>query len=713
MQQIIIEHLSAEGYPVTEVVADGKIRRFRLDDKDTKLSGWYKAYTNYANDNGEPYIYIIYGSWKSDERKKFSGLTRKLSSAQNRLHKDQYEKAKKEAEDQRAAEHERVAKECAEFWETLEERGASPYLDRKKISGDLGIRYRELGQYIYVPVRDIDGKIWSLEEINAEGKKLSFPGGRKVGGFHIIGTLGETIYLAEGFATAASIHLATGNGCICTFGTGQFKAVAGIFRKHYPDKKIVICGDLNHPSKKSASEKLAEDAAKNVTGSVIFPVFKNSTDEDFPTDFNDLHSREGLEEVKRQVEGPMSLEPVPLTGKEIAMMAYPDEDDNGRRPGTIENVAELIRRLSITVKYNVISKSIDYRIPGEKFLLHNQENNSLTVIGSHADRCRINKGNISAVLEVIAGRNPFNPVIAWIESEAWDGTSRLQDFYDTVDAVDNSLKEKLMRRWLISAVAAAYKSDGISAHGILVFQGAQYLGKTKWFRSLVPNEMSDLIADGVTLKPDDKDSVFQAIQRWLVELGELDATFRKTDISQLKSFVPRDRDTMRRPFAAKDSHFPRQTVFFGSVNDQNYLVDDSGNRRFWTVECLAIDHDHTVNMQQLWAEIATFYKAGENWRLTKEENALLNLHNENYQQVSPIEELIEAYYDWDEPESEVLRIPCNATQVCIAIGITNPKKSDANTAAKAVRKISGKNWDRRKRFWLPLKKARIPPGTQP
>jgi putative DNA primase/helicase len=72
--------------------------------------------------------------------------------------------------------------------------------------------------------------------------------------------------------------------------------------------------------------------------------------------------------------------------------------------------------------------------------------------------------------------------------------------------------------------------------------------------------------EGQTLNPAEKDSVLTAVSHWIVELGELDATFKKADIAQLKAFVTKTSDKVRRPYALKDSSFPRRTVFAGTVN---------------------------------------------------------------------------------------------------------------------------------------------------
>src|SRR5690606_39387898 len=148
------------------------------------------------------------------------------------------------------------------------------------------------------------------------------------------------------------------------------------------------------------------------------------------------------------------------------------------------------------------------------------------------------------------------------------------------------------------------------AEGVLVFQGPQNLGKTSWLKSLAPRELR-LIKDGMMLRPDDKDSVKQVCSFWLVELGELDSTFRRADIAQLKAFITQDTDVLRRPYARRESTYARRTVFFGSVNPREFLHDETGNRRYWTIECESINSRHGLDMQQVWAEVLELWRAGE------------------------------------------------------------------------------------------------------
>jgi len=248
------------------------------------------------------------------------------------------------------------------------------------------------------------------------------------------------------------------------------------------------------------------------------------------------------------------------------------------------------------------------------------------------------------------------------------------------------LKELLIKRWMVSAIALAFSATPESAEGVLVFQGPQSLGKTSWLKSLVPRELG-LVKDGMILRPEDKDSVKQVCSFWLVELGELDSTFRRADIAQLKALITQDKDVLRRPYARRESTYARRTVFFGSVNPREFLHDETGNRRYWTIECESINSRHGLDMQQVWAEVLELWRAGEPHRLSEGELRMLNESNEGYMAINPTEERILSGLDWNSPDGTWRW--AQATEVLLECGIDRPSSKDAQMAAALIRKRNG------------------------
>lgn len=369
------------------------------------------------------------------------------------------------------------------------------------------------------------------------------------------------------------------------------------------------------------------------------------------------------------------------------MTPLPWTTSKGKPLKHIDNLREICNRLGINIRYNVIKKEEEILIPNQGFSVDNQANASFAYLLSECSLFNFPTDRIGEFVTYLADMNQYNPVVNWVSSKPWDRQDRLQQLLNTVKSKGaNSLKETLIKRWMISAVAAAFSPSGVSASGILVFQGSQYLGKTKWFKSLVPREL-DLLKDGMLLRPDDKDSVKQCVSYWLVELGELDSTFRKSDIAALKAFITNDQDVLRRAYARKESTYARRTVFFGSVNPREYLNDPTGNRRYWTIECEELDHSHNIDMQQCWAQVYELWKSGEGYYLTAEEMSMLNSHNDEFMALDPVEERILSELDWESPQT--LWRWAQATEIALDCGIERPTRGCLLTLSQSIRKRNG------------------------
>lgn len=388
----------------------------------------------------------------------------------------------------------------------------------------------------------------------------------------------------------------------------------------------------------------------------------------------------------------------------VLMTTWPNIGSNGQPLNTRPNVERLLDNYSISAKYNEISKDVEVLVPGVSGGSDARDNCAVSEILSLAALNRLPMSNIEGHIKTIAVRNTYNPVRDFINQREWDGRSRFADLLNTISTPDDysrDLLAMLVRRWLLSAVAAAYLEAGFWSKGVLVFQGEQSLGKTAWFKALLPPDNRNLVKVGATIDPGNKDSVASAISHWLVELGELDATFRKADIAKLKAFISQDRDDLRRPYDRLESKYQRRTVFFASVNPKHFLADDTGNVRWWTIPVTAVNYEHGIDTQQLWAEVLSWFEAGERWWLDRDEEAMLEVVNEQHGQTDPIEEMILARYEWGS-ERLAAYIEMTATDVLLSIGQDRPTKSQATQCGNILRKLTGRDARRtsKGRFYL-------------
>lgn len=699
-----------------------KPQRFTVDgDRRKSLNGWYSLFTD-----GIPAG--IFGCWKRNIHVTWCAKDRAAMTAEEREATDRRIELARERRQQAERERHAAAAATADLmWEAADPATNHPYLDRKGVQAyglrvgrwtrtdqETGEIWADIHGSLLVPIRD-GKKLVSLQAIfpskdNPLGRDKDFlPGGKKRGCFFTIGRPDDgdeqpVIVICEGYATGASIHEATGYPVILAFDAGNLAAVAERIRARYPRGRLVIAADNDRWTTSPVENPgvhYARLASKEVSAAVVVPKFHD--DAGRPTDFNDLHAIEGLDAVREQITAwekpaPKMLPVAPVNdNKPVARQPFDRQavdyfsplllfDAKGKPMDVIENLEEIVARLGVNVRYNVIRKEDEILIPGKSFSVDNMANASLAWLRSECVRFRYPTGALSDYVTYLADQNLYNPVVNWITSKPWDGESRLQDLFDTIQADDEELKCILIKRWMISAVAAAFRPDGVSAHGVLTLQGDQYLGKTKWFKSLVPEELG-LLKDGMLLQPHDKDSVKQVCSFWLVELGELDATFRKSDIAALKSFITNQSDVLRRPFARKESHFARRTVFFASVNPKQFLHDATGNRRYWTIEAKWIDHSHSIDMQQLWAEVYELFRRGEPYYLQPDEMERLNKANEEFTVLDPVHERLESRLDWAAaPNLWTWR---SATDILIEVGVDRPTVGDVNKAAAFLRLRNG------------------------
>lgn len=310
---LLAEYLISKGYAqATSCPLDGQYHRF---DHAGALSGWFKGREVLGTAS------VAFGDFKIGERFDFiSGEANLSPDSLAKLRAELALVAEEELADRRKLQEE-VALDCDAAWNSAITRGTTPYLKRKGLKNLYGARIcPDYPDTLMIPLRDITGKIWTIQRILPEKlesglDKLMKKGGRIEACFHLIGALPtEVVYVCEGFATGASIFdaLGAGSSVICAFNAGNLAPVCTSLRESKPELRIVVCGDddvwtLRNGKPYNPGREKAEAAALAVGGSVVLPVFASLDGK--PTDFNDLAAREGLARVKECLLSPKKEEP--------------------------------------------------------------------------------------------------------------------------------------------------------------------------------------------------------------------------------------------------------------------------------------------------------------------------------------------------------------------------------------------------------------------
>ncbi len=310
--------------------ADGKLHRCELrDGPKGKKDGAYLLHLDGVPAGGFQNFKdgLDWENWRAD-------IGRQLTPEEEAAHRARTEAQRAVREAETKAKRDKARRKANAIW-----RGAKPapddhpYLLRKGVPS-YGLQvgswpkwddrlqdWRRIPNALLVPMRSPSGTLHSLQAIyqdKVDGRDKDFlPGGEKAGKFHLIGEITPELPLcvAEGYATAASIHQATGWPVAVAFDAGGLEPVARVLREAYPGGAILICADDDHRTPGNPGRSKAEAAAKAVGGGVAVPDFGPDRPEG-ATDFNDLHQLPGggLDAVRQILERAAGQNPGPVAG---------------------------------------------------------------------------------------------------------------------------------------------------------------------------------------------------------------------------------------------------------------------------------------------------------------------------------------------------------------------------------------------------------------
>lgn len=198
----------------------------------------------------------------------------KVTDADRQKWKDDEEKRRLQEEMDVRKAQEAAAKRAERMWKAKSVDRDCPYLERKQVK-NYGCKINGKGNLL-VPLFDIDGKLWNIQEIHADGFKPYLKGARLNECFYIIGEIlaaNQIVCIAEGYATGASIYEATGHTTIVAFQSGNIDKVGIAIRSKYPELQLVYCAD-DDSATLDAGLKAANKAVAATGGIIVLPKFE-------------------------------------------------------------------------------------------------------------------------------------------------------------------------------------------------------------------------------------------------------------------------------------------------------------------------------------------------------------------------------------------------------------------------------------------------------
>lgn len=213
-------------------------------------------------------------------------------------------------------------------------------------------------------------------------------------------------------------------------------------------------------------------------------------------------------------------------------------------------------------------------------------------------------------VRIVADKRQFHPIKQFLEAATWDQQPRLERWLTTYLGVEETDYSRSVGRWWMTSAVARIYAPGCKVDHVLILEGHQGLGKSTALQILAggPAYFSDTPFDIGT-----KDAFVALRGTWIQELAELQ-TLMRVENAAAKGFFSSGWDNFRAPYAHRNQKVPRQCVFAGSVNPDQYLRDETGARRYWPVKCLLADYAALeADRAQLWAEALAYYLDGAKW----------------------------------------------------------------------------------------------------
>jgi hypothetical protein len=360
------------------------------------------------------------------------------------------------------------------------------------------------------------------------------------------------------------------------------------------------------------------------------------------------------------------------------ILVHPKEGDPYPSPTATANQRYLLTDvLGFTFHANTRREVVYYTERGsERRLLTD------TVIARLNTGARENKiaagDSLRDLIVTMAQEQSFDPILEPLNALKWDGKPHIEALFNTLKLPADTTPEardwysKFLRRWLIGVVTKVYRPG--SENNVLVFQGEQAAGKSRWLKRL-----AELWPEGYgegNISPDDKDHELRHLDNFIWHVAEFDSTTSRREVGALKDYFTKDTVNVRRPYARLPIVGRSICSFCASVNSHEFLHDATGNRRYLVIPIVGLDADHSVSIPQVLAEAKAAMEAGERQWFTRDEIAEVNRLNEHFLSKEEYLEMIEARVL---PGDEPFTIAGLMSELKFDVQLTRPIRSNIRT----------------------------------
>lgn len=535
-----------------------------------------------------------------------------------------------------------------------------PYLKKKLINDPYMAKWDEAESCLVIPMLQEDYRVWSWQSIYKDGFKSFHEGGKAKGAFCPLSKPSDAwdvIYICEGWATGCSIKDATKSAVVVAFTANNLTSVAEIFRRKYPQSRIVIASDNDQfPSEKWPANKKwvntgvtkGMDAAHKIGGQSRFPEFDEVYFAQKPTDWNDYAVIYGIDALREELGRIEPAKKQEAPKKEVKKAAQPEppkksvtseiHDGNWNdyvmwKDGVNGLMDEKFSQHNaiLFLQFNPMWKGAFVRdafahesrvvkaLPWDREDFHwrSIEDTDLTQLRAFLSTNKMRIGGnreMKEIIDVVCKKQEMHPVVEYFDSLEWDGDERLDTWledYCNAKAESVDYLRSVGACFLKAAVKRVYHPGEKFDH-MLVLEGRQAAGKSTLLKAICTFNGVSYFSDRVGFDDIGNKHLAAHMQgKLILEFAELTGLSTK-DRNKIKGWITQTEDEIQPKFSNEVKVFPRQFVLAGSTNDSRWMTDPTGNRRFWPVSVGDIDIQGVEEVkEQLWAEAVYRVKSGE------------------------------------------------------------------------------------------------------
>lgn len=298
-----------------------------------------------------------------------------------------------------------------------------------------------------------------------------------------------------------------------------------------------------------------------------------------------------------------------------------------------------------------------------------------------------------------ADEHEYDSAIEWLTGlPVWDGQERVETFLTDCFGVEDNEYTRATSRYIWTALAGRVMTPGVKADMVPILSGPQGQGKSSAIEAMAPDPECF-----VEIKFDDREenTIRMMRGRVLAEIAELQGLHTR-DLESIKAFVARRFETWVPKYREFAIRYPRRLVFIGTTNQEEFLADQTGNRRWLPVVVRRVDMKQIVaNRDQLWAEGRALYEAGGvDWSAEK----LANAAHDRHMMIDAWQEAIERWLDTEDevggegeesPATRGFFLTESLMEGALGLTVKNCKKADQQRVGAILRKLG---WERNRQF---------------